>query len=298
MKELVILSGKGGTGKTTVTAALVHLAASERPPLRIVVTDADVDAANLALLLDPRIEEEHAFRSGKTARIDPAICTDCGSCATVCRFGAVITTPVGEPVEIDPLACEGCAACFYACPEAAISLEEETTGRLLRSATSRGPLFHATLRPAAENSGKLVMAVRQMARRAAEADGCDLMLTDGPPGIGCPVVSSITGADATLIVAEPGLAGIHDLERIVETVRHFKLPATVCLNKTDLYPDGTLEIERFCAGRGLAIAGSIPWDEEVIRAVVAGRPVTATPDAPAARALSALWTRLRSDLGL
>jgi MinD superfamily P-loop ATPase len=293
MIELVVLSGKGGTGKTSVAAALVHLAAEE-PGVTLSAVDADVDAANLALLLDPELEEESDFISGKVARLDPALCRSHRGCHEVCRFGAVIETPGGGAPEIDELACEGCAACVYACPQGAIAMQEETVGRLMRSTTRQGPLYHAALFPGAENSGKLVMAVRHLAREGAKADGTGLLITDGPPGIGCPVVSAITGADAALIVTEPGLAGGHDLARIVETVRHFSLPATICINKADLLPEGVAEIDSYARSAGIEITGIIPWDEEVIRAVVAGRPVTALPDSTAARALTGLWERLHT----
>ncbi len=295
MTELVVLSGKGGTGKTSVTAGLVHLAAAGSPPLQLTAVDADVDAANLALLLDPETEAETEFISGKVAHLDPDLCSGHRNCLQACRFDAVIDRGAGAAPLIDELACEGCAACVYACPEGAIAMQPELTGYLRQSRTAWGPLYHAALLPGGENSGKLVMAVRQMAREAAGQAGSELIVTDGPPGIGCPVVSAITGADAALIVTEPGLAGAHDLERIVQTVQHFGLPVTICLNKADLLPDGVAEVERFAHGAGISIAGVIPWDEEVLESVVARRPVTTRPDSPAARALADLWARLRDD---
>ncbi|MBC7223603.1 MAG: ATP-binding protein, partial [Anaerolineae bacterium] len=224
MKQLVILSGKGGTGKTTVAAALGHLASQE---LSLVLADADVDAANLELVLSPRKLEEHAFMGGQLATIDPQACTACGACADACRFDAVL--PGEEAYRIDASACEGCAACFYQCPTGAIRMEEQQAGLWFRSETRFGPLFHAHLFAGQENSGKLVTLVKQQARLLALDEGRDLVLVDGPPGIGCPVIASLAGADLALLVVEPTVAGVHDLERALGTARHFGVPALVCL---------------------------------------------------------------------
>ncbi len=288
MKQLVILSGKGGTGKTTVAAALAHLAARE---LSVVLADADVDAANLELVLSPERQEEHPFTGGKVAVIDPEKCIGCGVCKAACRFDAVHSLPDAR-YRVDPLACEGCAACFYRCPGEAIRMEERESGRWYRSRTRFGPLFHARLFPGQENSGKLVTLVKQQARLWALDTGADLVLVDGPPGIGCPVISASAGADLALLVAEPTVSGVHDLERILATTDHFGVPAQVVLNKADLNPGRANEIRAFCARREVPVVGSIPYDVVVTEAMVQGRTVTEHADGPVSRALAEVWERI------
>jgi MinD superfamily P-loop ATPase len=307
MRQLVILSGKGGTGKTSVAAAFAHLAAEGDPPVRAVLADADVDAANLQLVLDPRPLETNEFIGGAVAVIDPALCQDCGKCYEVCRFDAVHPPlPMsgeggrggqGAADSIDPIACEGCAACVYQCPEAAIHMELQVAGRWFRSDSRYGPLFHAALRPAQENSGKLVTLVKQQARLLALDEGYEAVIVDGPPGIGCPVISAASGADLALIVAEPTAAGIHDMDRVLATTAHFRVPTLVCINKADIYPDGAAQIEAYCRSAGIRVIGHIPFDGEVTEAMVNGEPVTAyRPDAPASLALAAVWRALRASL--
>ncbi len=296
MKQLVILSGKGGTGKTSVAAAFAHLAA-EAPsaaPIRAVLADADVDASNLELVLDPQPVEVHEFIGGAVAVIDPEQCGGCGNCYDVCRFDAVLL-PNGETVAytIDPIACEGCAACVYQCPEDAIRMAPQLAGEWRRSDTHYGPLFHAALLPAQENSGKLVTLVRQQARLAALDGGYDAVLVDGPPGIGCPTIAAASGADLAFIVAEPTAAGIHDMERVLATAAHFRVPVLVCINKADIYPAGAAQIEAYCAEHGIEVVGRIPFDASVTEAMVQGRAVTAyRPAAPASLALAAIWQRI------
>ena len=202
MNRLVVLSGKGGTGKTTVTAALAHLASAGGP---LVLVDADVDAANLELLLGGAREEEHPFTSGEVAVIDPMSCAGCGLCAEACRFEAIRS---GEPCRVDPIACEGCRACSYLCPNEAIEMKPQQAGSWYRSVTRFGPLFHARLLPGRENSGKLASAVRDAGVRGAEESGIELVLLDGPPGIGCPVIAASSGATLALLVAEPTVSGL------------------------------------------------------------------------------------------
>jgi len=281
MRELVILSGKGGTGKTTVAASFAHLAE------RKVMVDADVDAANLELVLSPQMKEKHEFRGGKVAIVEPALCTACGRCAEVCRFQAV-QEKEGEYL-IDPIACEGCAVCHYECPVEAIRLEEPVSGHWFISETSYGPLVHAQLRPAQENSGKLVAIVKQTARQLALAQGCDLIIVDGPPGIGCPVIAATAGAHLALLVTEPTVAGVHDLERILSTTAHFGVPALVCINKYDLNPEVSQAIAEDCAARGLSLVGSIPFDKAVTEAMVQGRSVVSHSQGPASQEIERLW---------
>ena len=231
IKQLVILSGKGGTGKTCVTAALAHLASANNPPVSIVLADADVDAANLELLLRPRVLESQDFQGGQVARINEDDCLGCGDCAAVCRFEALKIH--NGTYRVDPIACDGCAACVFQCPEEAIVMREQIVGQWFRSDSRYGPLFHAALHPAQDNSGKLVTLVKQHARLLAMDENRHLVLVDGPPGIGCPVISAASGADLALIVAEPSTAGVHDMRRVLATTGHFGVPSLVCINKTN-----------------------------------------------------------------
>ena len=288
MRQLVILSGKGGTGKTTVAAALAHLASQELP---VVLADADVDAANLELVLDPVKLEEHDFMSGQVAVVDIEKCTACGICADVCRFDAVI--PGDEAYRVDSLACEGCASCFFQCPEEAIRMEEQQAGLWFRSDTRFGPLYHAHLFAAQENSGKLVTLVKQQARLRGLDTGAALVVVDGPPGIGCPVISASAGMDLALHVVEPTVSGVHDLERIMGTTDHFGVPSLVAINKADLNPARAGEIAAFCAGRGVEVVGRIPYDDVVTEAMVQGQPVTDYTDGPVTEALQRMWSRVR-----
>lgn len=292
MKQLVILSGKGGTGKTSVAAALAHLASEEMP---IVLADADVDAANLELVLEPTKLEEHVFMGGQVAIIDPDRCTLCGRCDQVCRFDAVI--PEADTYRIDPLACEGCASCVYQCPEEAIHTEEQQAGLWFHSDTRFGPLFHAHLFAGQENSGKLVTMVKQQGRLLALDEGRELLLVDGPPGIGCPVISASAGADLALLVTEPTVSGVHDLERILGTVNHFRVPALVLINKADVNPAHASGIEAYCQAQGIEMVGKLPYDTIFTEAMVHGQPVTVyQPDGPMATALRKMWARVREHL--
>jgi MinD superfamily P-loop ATPase len=298
MKQLVILSGKGGTGKTTVAAALAHLAAQELP---IVLADADVDAANLELVLEPNRLEEHEFWSGKRATIDPELCTSCGVCESVCRFDAILAptdASSGGAYQVEALSCEGCASCYYQCPEDAISMEDQRAGLWFRSDSRFGPLFHAHLFAGQENSGKLVTLVKQQGRLAASDLGADLLIVDGPPGIGCPVISASAGADMALLVVEPTVSGVHDLERILGTTEHFGVPAVVVINKADLNEKRSMEVAGFCAGRAVAVVGEIPYDTVVTEAMVHGRPVTAYTDGTVSRALAGVWHCVKERLEL
>jgi MinD superfamily P-loop ATPase len=292
MKQLVILSGKGGTGKTSVAAALAHLASLDRP---LVLADADVDAANLELVLDPVKLEEHVFMGGQVAIIDPAKCTLCGRCYEVCRFDAIL--PGDDAYRVDPLACEGCASCVYQCPEEAIHSEEQQAGLWFRSETRFGPLFHAHLFAAQENSGKLVTLVKQQGRLLALDEGRELLIVDGPPGIGCPVISASAGADLALLVTEPTVSGVHDLERILGTVNHFRVPALVLINKADVNPAHTAKIKAYCREQGITLVGTLPYDDAVTEAMVQGQPVTAyQPAGPLALALREVWARVKERL--
>ena len=298
MKQLVILSGKGGTGKTSLTAAFAHLASQELP---VVLADADVDAANLELVLSARVKERERFIGGKVAVIDPESCTACGVCHAVCRFDAILE-PGREAFRysysVDPLACEGCAACYYQCPEDAIRMEDRESGEWFVSDTPYGPLVHARLHPAQENSGKLVTVVRQKARHLAQDENRPLVIIDGPPGIGCPVISAVGGVDLALMVTEPTVAGAHDLDRILQVAEHFRVRTAVVVNKHDLSPRGTEAIEEFCWERGIPLVGRIPFDPLVTEAMVKGKPVTAFGSGQAVEAIRSVWGAVRKLLAL
>ena len=286
MKEIVILSGKGGTGKTSLSASFARLA--DRP----VVADCDVDAADLHLVLDPQVRERHEFRCGNVAVIRQEDCIACGRCAEYCRFGAA-DSPAADPAcfMIDPVACEGCGVCVRFCPVEAIEFPENTCGEWMVSQTRCGPMVHARLAPAAENSGKLVSTVRAEARRLAEEQNRDLVIIDGPPGIGCPVIASLTDASQVVVVTEPTVSGEHDLQRVLELARHFDIPAAVCVNKWDLNPAASERIEKGARRSGARIAGRIRYDTAVTRAQIQGKTVVET-DAPAAEDIRRIWNKV------
>lgn len=280
MKQVVILSGKGGTGKTSVVAALAHLASQEAS---IVLADADVDAANLELVLSPEEVEQHEFVSGSEAVINEELCVACGRCAEVCRFDAIRDGPQGY--RVDPVGCEGCASCYYQCPAEAIAMRDCRAGLWFRSETRFGPLFHAHLYPGQENSGKLVSVVKQQANLWAVDHGADYVIIDGPPGIGCPVIAACSGAHLALLVTEPTVSGVHDLERVLDTTAHFRVPAAVLINKADINSARAEDIARFCVARGVPLVGRIPFDTIVTKAMLQGQPVTLASDGPVSRAL-------------
>jgi|CZCA01.1.fsa_nt_gi MinD superfamily P-loop ATPase len=264
MKELLVISGKGGTGKTSVVASFAALADSK------VLADCDVDAADLHLLLSPEELESHEFIASRLATLDKEKCIGCGRCSEVCRFDAIAMAD-GYPV-IDPISCEGCNVCSFICPEGAITMVDAISGHWYVSNTRFGPMVHAKLKAAEENSGKLVSQVRRKAREIAESQGLECIITDGPPGVGCPVISSISGVDLALIVTEPTVAGVHDMERVLDLTRHFDVNAAVCINKCDLDEANTERIEDYCCAEEIEVVGKIPFDEEMVKAVVRGEP--------------------------
>lgn len=284
MKEIVVLSGKGGTGKTSIVGSFAAIAQNK------VLADSDVDAADLHLLLSPSTIEDHEFWSGQVAVIDEAKCTECGLCEDVCRFNAI------RDFQVNPIACEGCGFCFRVCPAEAIEMKECLSGHWYVAETRYGPLVHAKLGIAEENSGKLVALVRQNARRLAEEAALDYIITDGPPGIGCPVISSLSGADMALLVTEPTLSGIHDLERVAGVCRHFGVPALVCVNKYDLNEENTREIERFCLAQGIPVAARVPLDNVVTEAMVHNMPVVEYSQNGVCREIKALWQAISTRL--
>ena len=288
MKELVILSGKGGTGKTSLTASFARLA--ERP----VIADCDVDAADLHLVLPPIVRERHAFMSGHLAVVMEEVCCNCGVCLPERRSGAIMepAPQAGHATYwIDPTACEGCGVCLETCPMDVIEFPERRCGEWMISDTACGPMVHARLGVAAENSGKLVTTVRQQARRIAEEGEHPLILVDGPPGIGCPVIASLTGATDALLVTEPTLSGAHDLERVLALTRHFGIPAAVCVNKWDINPEMTERIETQARESGARIVGRVRYDPSVTRAQIQEKAVVDT-DCPSADDIRGIWKSL------
>ncbi|GEA15893.1 MAG: hypothetical protein PWR22_2068 [Moorella sp. (in: firmicutes)] len=293
MQELLVISGKGGTGKTSIVAALAALAEDK------VLADCDVDAADLHLLLRPEVESVNEFYGSNKAVTDAGRCTGCGRCIEVCRFGAITKADNGSRgsvFQVDSLSCEGCGVCTLTCPAGAITMKPNLAGYWYISETPHGPLVHAQLGLAEDNSGKLVTKVRQEARRLAEENKARLIITDGPPGIGCPVISSLSGVTLALVVTEPTVAGWHDLERVVKLAGHFKVPVAVCINKYDLAPEKSREIEAYCYEQGLTIAGKIPFDADVARALVNAVPLTACSHGAAANAVKAMWDSLMVQL--
>jgi len=293
MKELVILSGKGGTGKTSMVGALAALAENK------VLVDCDVDAANLYLLTDPEIESAHEFSGGSKAVIDQDKCTSCGVCHEQCRFEAVIVDesnpdlPLAE-YSIDPLACEGCGVCSRVCIDDAITMKPTVNGMWYRSRTRFGCLVHGRLGIAESNSGRMVTLLRNTARGVAEENGCGLVIIDGPPGIGCPAIAALTGADYVLIVTEPGLSAYHDLERLAALIRHFDIPAGICINKYDINPEITNRIVAFAEDHGFDLPGKLKYDETMTRAQVAGKTVIEYSNGESAEALKSIWREVKN----
>jgi MinD superfamily P-loop ATPase len=288
VKELVVISGKGGTGKTSLMAAFASLAVNK------VMCDADVDAADLHLLLDPDIMERHDFQGGGTAVIHPDRCTACGLCRNLCRFNAI-----SEAFIVDPIECEGCGVCVDFCPANAIDFPVKTCGEWFISNTRFGPMVHARLGIAEENSGKLVTLVRQEAKKLVENNRLDLLITDGPPGVGCPVIASVGGASAVLIVAEPTVSGLHDMERVAQLAAHFKVPAMVCVNKFDLNPDQTDAIENLARKHNITAVGRIPFDPVFIESMVKGQTVLEYMGNSDIRCnINEIWMNIRNRLAL
>jgi len=281
MKEIVVLSGKGGTGKTSVVGALAALAE------RKVLADCDVDAADLHLLLSPLERARNEFWSGQVACIDPDRCNECGLCQELCRFGAI------RDFRVDGVSCEGCGLCRHVCPTEAITMKENMAGYWFISDTRYGPLVHARLGIAQENSGKLVAVVRQQAKKVAEEQALDYIISDGPPGIGCPVISSLSGAALALLVTEPTLSGMHDLERVLGVCRHFGVPAAVCINKYDLNEENSRQIESQCLSKGVTVVGKVPFDNVVTESIVHGVPIVEYTNGSISREMERIWNTLR-----
>jgi MinD superfamily P-loop ATPase len=282
MKQLTVLSGKGGTGKTTITASFAALARNA------VVADCDVDAPDLHMLLHPKIVEAQEFKGSELAKIDETKCVKCGLCKENCRFNAIT-----ESLKVDPVSCEGCSVCVLICPVKAITLTERVSGRAYISKTKYGFMSHALLSPGESNSGKLVTLVRQNAKMLAEKEQADLILIDGSPGIGCPVIASVTGVDAGLVVTEPTMSGIHDLERVLSLLRHFGVLPYVCVNMYDINRDNTAKIESFCKENSVEVVGKIPFSPEVTEAMIDGETIIEySPRGAIAKEIETIWKKM------
>ncbi|XHH09525.1 MAG: P-loop NTPase [Candidatus Bathyarchaeia archaeon] len=284
MKELTVLSGKGGTGKTSLTACLAVLAE------KAVVADCDVDAPDLHMLLHPEVFERQTFKGSKLAQIDASKCVKCGACKMQCRFDAVT-----EDFTVDSTACEGCGVCLLACKVDAVCLVERNSGSAYLSRTKFGFMSHAMLYPGEGNSGKLVTLVRQNAKILATKENLDLILVDGPPGIGCPVIASVSGVDAALVVVEPSLSGIHDLKRVLELLEHFKVKPFVCVNMCDINLENTEQIIGFCQENSIEVVGKIPFDPQFTKAMVNGKAlIEYAPTSPASMEIRCIWERIKA----
>ncbi len=286
MKELVVLSGKGGTGKTSLTAAFAFLSENS------VLCDADVDAADLHLLMNPHIERKSSFMGGGMAIIDPKKCVQCGQCIKRCRFDAI-----SEQFEVSEIDCEGCGVCVDLCPVGAIDFPIKKCGEWYISRTRFGAMVHTRLGIAEENSGKLVTLVRQEAQKLAESTHSEQIITDGPPGIGCPVIASLGGATATLVVTEPTVSGLHDMQRVLELSRHFKIPSMVCINKYDLNLDQTNAIESTAHEEQIPVVGKIPFDPQFTNAMVQGKTILEhQPNGALGACIKKLWHQVNASL--
>jgi MinD superfamily P-loop ATPase len=284
MKELTIISGKGGTGKTSIVGSFASLATN------FVLADADVDAADLHLIITPTIIQTNDFMGGHKAIIDPDRCTQCGECLERCQYDAI------NNFTIDTIACEGCGVCVHFCPSDAIDFPQRKCGEWFISNTLYGPMVHAKLGIAEENSGLLVSTVRKTARELAEKENRDLVIADGPPGIGCPVIASITGASAILIITEPTLSGLHDLERVAELAKFLKVPGMLCINKFDLNPDMSDELLNTAHKYQLTTVGKVPYDPSVTKAMVSGKSIIDYSDSPASQAIRQVWEKVSAFL--
>jgi MinD superfamily P-loop ATPase len=291
-REIVVISGKGGTGKTSLVGAFAALCD------KVVVADVDVDAPDLHLLLAPEIQSKRAFVSGKQARVRPELCKGCGLCAELCRFDAVgshgSTSLEGasETYRVHPMACEGCGVCAWFCPEGAIAFEPVRRGEWFRSLTRFGSMVHARMDVGAENSGKLVTLLRNEARNIAVDTGCDLILCDGSPGIGCPVIASVTNANLVVVVTEATLSGKHDMERVLRLARGFGLKTAVCVNRADIAPEMADQVEAGASQQGAVVLPRVPYDPAILHAQQQGLTIVEFPDSPSARAIARCWSEI------
>ncbi|HNX22501.1 MAG TPA: ATP-binding protein [Spirochaetota bacterium] len=285
MKELVILSGKGGTGKTSIAASFAALAENK------IMADCDVDAADLHLVLTPENYKEEVFGGGNKAYINSRNCVSCGKCINLCRFDAI-----SDFFTVDTLSCEGCGVCAVFCPADAIEMKPHQSGKWFESETEYGPLVHARLGIAEGNSGKLVTIIRNKAKEIAKNENINLIIADGSPGTGCPVIATVTGSSFVLIVTEPTVSGIHDLKRVHTLIEHFRVRSAVCINRYDINLEKADEIEEFCRVKEIPLFGRIPYDDDVTKAQVAGKSIVEYSSGPAAEAVKVMWNKIKKEI--
>lgn len=285
MKQLVVISGKGGTGKTTLTASFAALAKNK------VICDCDVDAADLFLLLDPSGSNEEDISLQKKARIDPDKCTRCGKCVKSCRFDAI-----SDDYTVDGIKCEGCGVCGLVCPSGAVVMSPSVDGKIITADTRYGPFFYARLKPGSGNSGKLVTEIKKRAFHKAGQAGCDLIIIDGSPGIGCPVIASLAGADLALIVTEPTLSGEHDLKRVLELAGHFRIKPFVVINKSDINPQNAGHIKKICGLANVKFVFEIPYDPVVTKSMIAAKPLVEFADNGLTGRIKQIWGVIHEEL--
>jgi MinD superfamily P-loop ATPase len=290
MREVLIISGKGGTGKTSLAAAFAHLAGDK------VICDLDVDAPDLHLSLKPTHQRVEEYFSGNMAVIDSTRCVQCGICLEMCRYGAI--SRMDDAFQVNRLKCEGCKVCVHFCPAEAIDFPQKHCGQWFISDTRFGPMVHAQLFPGQENSGRLVALLKQQARELAQVESRNLILCDGAPGIGCPVISSLSGTDLVVAVTEPTPSGRHDLERVVELCAHFKLPVGVVINKFDLNSRETSSIEDFCLEQGLHLLPQLPHDTAMTEAMVRGQAITEYQSDGLAKLVRRIWDEIMDMAGI
>lgn len=283
--EIAVISGKGGTGKTSITASFATLGSE------VVLVDCDVDAANMYLLFNPVHEEEEVFVSGHKAVIDYDLCTSCGLCMNYCRFDA-ITEDRGK-IMISEISCDGCFLCSRVCPEKAITMVASDRSMMYAGSFRNGRMVYGRLAAGEENSGKLVNVVREKAKQTAVHYGLDTIILDGPPGIGCPVISTITGVDKVVVVTEPTKAGLSDMERAIEVVQKFNIPVFVIINKFDLNESVSKQIEEWCAGKNVYVAGMLPFDRQITEAMIGSKSINEfNPESETSKTIKAIWDRI------
>ncbi len=286
MKEFTVISGKGGTGKTSLTAALATAGSD------MILCDCDVDAADLHLILTPDIRETHVYEGAWCAKIDPEKCTDCGLCSEYCRFDAISVNEENKR-EIDPFKCEGCRLCERICPSQAITSTRSTNSSWFVSETRNGPMVHAHMGPGEENSGKLVTEVRKKARELAKERELQYILTDGPPGTGCATISSVSGSDAVLVIIEPSITSLHDAERVIELVHQFKIPVFALINKSTINLQMADKIAQFLEEASVPLLGQIPFDKSIVEALIKGQTINEyQPESKISETISSVWSHL------